>query len=54
MDVIIDKVKSGESHSLTMKDVKSIHKFVAANYEFKAKTYRLSGELPENSSLIAL
>ena len=49
MDVIIDKVNSGDDHSLTMKDVKSIHKFVAAQFDFKAKTYRLSSEHPDKS-----
>ena len=49
MDVITDKVNSGEGHSLAMKDVKSIHKYVAAKFDFKAKTYRLSSELPEKS-----
>ena len=49
MNVIIDKVNSGLEHSLTMKDVKRIHKFVSVKFDFKAKTYRLSNELPENS-----
>ena len=49
MDVIMDKVSGGEAHALSIKDVKSVHKFVAEKLDFRAKIYRLSNELPDKS-----
>ncbi|WP_444930264.1 hypothetical protein ACJJIF_21360 [Microbulbifer sp. SSSA002] len=49
MDVIVDKVNDNDGHSLSIKEVKSIHKFISEKLDFRAKTYRLSNELPEKS-----
>jgi len=49
MDVIVDKIKNGEKHSLSITDVKSLHKFLVSKFRFNAKTYRLSNTLPEKS-----
>ena len=49
MNVIFDKLKSGEVHQLTTGEVKSIHKFLKSKFNYNANIYRLSNQSAEKS-----